>query len=289
MNVAPPRIEPDRAASGARQLSVEFATDPSGRTYLHRQFAAYPFHVCRPLYLDAGSPGLSTLYIQSCSGGLYEHERLSASIVAAPRTEAHVTTQAPTVVHSMRNGSADQDVVLEAQDGAYLEYLPDPQILFPGSRCVSVIKARVAETATVLMWDSFLNHDPDGLGRFYAGYTSVVEVLDLGGKLLAVDRLKLAPALAPLYAIGTNGAFNVQGTIIVASRDARLEEIVGALRQLDMPYALATSGVSRLPNTAGLIVRVLACDGAMLARVMTEIWCMMRRALRGSLPGARRK
>lgn len=289
MNVVTTMMKPDQVSSDGIQLRVEFAADPTGRTYLRRQFATYPFHICRPLYLDKGSPGLSTLYIQSCSGGLYENEKLSASFVARAGAEAHVTTQAPTVVHSMHDGRAEQRVHLEAHDGAYLEYFPDPQILFPGSRIVSAIKAHVARTATVLVWDSFLHHDPDGAGRAYAGYSSDIHINDLGGKVLAVDRLKLVPGAAPLDAVGINGPFSAQGTIVVATRDERLQGMVEALHHLNYPYADVASGVSRLPNSAGLIVRVLACDAAMLTTAMSAVWHIARSALHGSPPACRRK
>src|SRR5204862_28241 len=83
---------------------------PTGRTFISRQYFAYPFHVCRPFYHDAALPGLATLYVQSCSGGLYENDRLMVDLEAAPLTEAHVTSQASTIVHGMNGGTAEHDV-----------------------------------------------------------------------------------------------------------------------------------------------------------------------------------
>ena len=55
-------------------------------------------------------PGLATLYVQSCSGGIYEDDRLDLTLATAQGAEAHVSTQAATVVHSMPSGSASQRV-----------------------------------------------------------------------------------------------------------------------------------------------------------------------------------
>ena len=102
---------------------------PIGSSYLQRQYASYPFHVCRVHYHDKDHPGLATLYVQSCSGGIYEDDRLDLMLATARGAEAHVSTQAATVVHSMPSGSASQRVRIQCEGGSYLEYLPDPQIL----------------------------------------------------------------------------------------------------------------------------------------------------------------
>ncbi|MGB3022584.1 MAG: urease accessory protein UreD, partial [Methyloceanibacter sp.] len=129
-----------RLVSG--RLELEFAAAPDGRTYLRRQFASYPFHVCRVQFQDRDIPDLATLYVQSCSGGVYEDDRLKLALAAGENAKAHVSTQAATVVHSMPTGRAEQIVRLDCAHGSYLEYLPDPQILFPGSSCRSAISVR---------------------------------------------------------------------------------------------------------------------------------------------------
>ena len=70
-----------RLVSG--RLDLAFAADGDGRTYLQRQYASYPFHVCRVHYHDKDHPGLATLYVQSCSGGIYEDDRLDLTLATA--------------------------------------------------------------------------------------------------------------------------------------------------------------------------------------------------------------
>jgi urease accessory protein len=88
-----------RLVSG--RLDLAFAADADRRSYLQRQYASYPFHVCRVYYHDQDPPGLATLYVQSCSGGIYEDDRLDVTLATAQGAEAHVSTQSATVVHSM--------------------------------------------------------------------------------------------------------------------------------------------------------------------------------------------
>ena len=98
------------ASSG--RADITFGREPGGQTFVKRQFAAYPFHICRPHYFAGDPAGMVTLYLQSLSGGIYEHERLSLSVAAQPRTRVHLTSQASTIVH-LGNIAARTRAVLE--------------------------------------------------------------------------------------------------------------------------------------------------------------------------------
>src|ERR1700694_5181563 len=120
-------VEPEIAAPvrvGRRlvsgQLDLEFAADADARTYLRRQYASYPFHVCRVQFQDNDTPGLATLYIQSCSGGVYEDDRLDVTLAVREHAEAHVSTQPATVVHSMPTRSAQHRGRITSEGGSHL-------------------------------------------------------------------------------------------------------------------------------------------------------------------------
>ena len=91
--------------------------------------------------------------------------------------------QAATVVHSMPLGSASQRVRIQCEGGSYLEYLPDPQILFPGSRFRSEVVVRLSGDAVALVSDSFLTHDPAGGDDMFASYFSEIVIEDETGRL----------------------------------------------------------------------------------------------------------
>src|SRR5215813_4788862 len=100
------------------RAEIAFALDPSGRTYVRRQFVSYPYHVCRPLILSGDPPGMVTLYLQSCAGGIFRNDLLMEHIVATESASAHVTTQGATIVHGMDTGTARQQVTIEAAAGS---------------------------------------------------------------------------------------------------------------------------------------------------------------------------
>jgi urease accessory protein len=274
-------------ASG--RLELGFAADAEGRTFLQRQYASYPFHVCRVHYHDREHPGLATLYVQSCSGGIYEEDSLHVTLTAVRGAEAYISTQAATVVHSMPSGSAAQRVHIACEGGSYLEYLPDPQILFPGSRFKSEVAVRLAGDAIALVSDSFLCHDPDGgVGRF-ASYSSEIVIEDDVGKSLAIDRLRIDGESFADSCPGVSGRYAAQGTLVVAGRELASRDLAGALHTIKFDHDLSMIGCSQLPNAAGMLVRVLAVDGAALKLALHQVWCAARLALKNSLPVERRK
>lgn len=273
----------------AGRLDLAFAADADGRTYLARQYADYPFHVCRALYQDADRPQLATLYLQSCSGGLYEDDRLDMRLEMAEGSEVHVSTQSPTVVHTMPRGSATLDTRIIAAPRSYLEYLPDPQILFPGSRCSSKIEVRLSGDAVSLVSDSFLGHDPDGLGKRFSEYASEIVIENEAGRILAVDRLRVDGDGFSDACPGISGSYAAQGTMIVAGLALPSPSLATALRGIGLDRNEAAIGVSELPKSAGLIVRVLAADGASLKRAMLSSWCAARKIFKGAPPVERRK
>ncbi len=279
--------QPD-VATGA-QIAIAFAADGNGRTYIDRQHAAYPFHICRPHYLDEERPGLATLYIQSCSGGLYEDDALDLSFSTEAGAEAYVTTQSPTVVHSMPKGSARQHVRMSAGEGSHLEYMPDPQILFPDSRLHSSVHVRLEADAAAVVADAFLLHDPARNGGVFASYASEITITGAEGRILAIDRLGIEGTLFAAGYPGVNGRYQAQATLIVAQPGGLPKAAGETFERLPRISESAKIGISLLPNSAGFLLRVLAADGASLSRTMQACWAAARFALNGSYPTKRRK
>jgi urease accessory protein len=273
----------------AGRLDLAFAANSGGRTYLARQYANYPFHVCRTLYQDAERPLLATLYLQSCSGGLYEDDRLDMRLEIAEGAEAHVSTQSPTIVHTMPSGNASLDARIVAAPRSYLEYLPDPQILFPASRCASKIEIVLGGDAVVLVSDSFLGHDPDGRDAPFSDYSSEIVIVNEAGQVLAVDRLRVEGGGFGESCPGISGRHAAQGTLIVAGCALSAPALAEGLRAIRPGSEKAVIGVSELPKSAGHIVRVLAADGAALKHAMASAWSAARTVLKGAPPVERRK
>jgi urease accessory protein len=189
----------------------------------------------------------------------------------------------------MPAGHAEQSVRLRSGAGSYLEYLPDPQILFPGSRCRSTIGVALGDDGIALVSDSFLQHDPAGKDGSFSAYRGEIVIETADGEVLAIDRLEVDGGAFQKKQPGVSGAFVAQGTLIVAGRDVPMAAVAGGLRTISFDQSEAAIGASQLPNSAGMLVRVLAADGTALKRAMHLAWCAVRLALKGSSPAERRK
>jgi len=276
-------------AEARGRLEIAFAHDPSGRTYLRRQYASYPYHVCRPLSFAGDPVGMATIYVQSCAGGIFRGDRLREHLVAEEGAAAHVTTQASTIVHSMDRGSAGQEVLIEAATGSLMEFLPDPFILFPQSRFASSLCVRAHAAATVVVADSFICHDPAAAGAMFDRFQADLRVEDPQGRLLMLDRCRTAGAVVADRRPGITGAFAAQGGLFVIQRQGASSALVDALRTATTGVADVYAGASELPNGCGAWLRVMAADAVALRAAMTAAWQAVRRALTGRTPAPRRK
>ena len=272
------------------QAALRFARAPDGRSYIARQRVGYPFHITRPFYFDEAPAGALTLYLQSVSGGIYQGEDLRMTCSADAGSAAHVTTQAATIVHRMPAAPARQTVALEAEDGALLEYLPDPLIMFPGARLTSVLEIEASADSTVIASESFAHHDPGGEDRRFDRFEAEMRFRD--ARAAACSRWSAMPwpatALAP--SASQIARWPAQGSVVVAHRGPACEDaILAALRAALAPTEDFYGGASALPNEAGVGVRLLAADGARLRRGLEAAWQAVRLALYGAPPAPRRK
>ncbi len=271
------------------RLELVFAPDAEGRSFLAQQFASYPFHVCRVQYLDPDLPDMASLYLQSSAGGLFAGDALGVSIACKPNAMAHVTTQASTIVYRMPNGEACQRTDLEIGAGGFLEYLPDPVILFPQARLKNRLNLKLASNATAIMADAFLSHDPGGAHKPFGLYSSETEITDAAGRRLVLDRFHTSGMAGRAGKVGIMGAYGMQATILAASTAVTSQSLLAAFREGLADTSSVYAAASTLPNDCGAWVRLLADDGAVLKDTVAKLWMALRRGITGQAPALRRK
>lgn len=275
---------PAESTQAPRQGRAEFRFErrEGERTHLARNYAAYPFHVTRPLYFDAGWPDLPTLLLQSASGGLFQGDRLSLDISVGEGAAAQITTQSATKVHSMERGHAVQATRLEVEAGGHLELIADATILFPDCHVETTTVLTLADGASAIIADSFLWHDPKAGGApNFALMAASVEARDDRERLLVLDRYRIARPAADAATRAFWSDYKAQGTLyaFASSGDIAtlIESLRGALEGIDHCYA----AVSALPNEAGAYVRALAPEGSVIRAVQERAWRAARLALTG--------
>jgi urease accessory protein len=270
-------------------VDLVFEVEPAGRTLLRRQRAAYPFHVGRAWHVPGDPEGMLTLYVQSCSGGVFQQDALRSRLTAKEGARAHVTTSAATVVHTMDRGDAVHTVEIDAAAGSLVEYLPDPLILFPRARLRNLVRVRAHPESSVMLWDAVVGHDPGGKGRCFDWLLSDLCVRDREGRVLARDRYRIEGEVFQRSQAGVMHGYSCQGSFLVLQRALPQQRMAEALRAALPSDPSIYAGATRLPADCGAWVRVLARDAIGLREALRCAWYAARKTLIGQEPAQRRK
>jgi len=278
------------AAPRASRLELQFKREPNGRTFIAKQYADYPFHVCKTHYLDDRPAGMATLYLQSCSGGLFENDTLMLRVSAEKQTAVHLTSQASTIVHSARgSGKADHYASIHVETQALVEYMPDPIILFPDSRLVTRFDLNLEEGASIILCESFLLHDPSSTDGLPSLLDSCVNARLADGSLIARDRMRIEGDAWHANLPGARGRYTCHGFFMILTNVISSDILCRELRKVVSPIAELYSGASRLPRDSGVCARFLSNGTVPLRKAVTAAWEASRRLLCGIAPLPRRK
>ncbi len=278
-----------QAAAGSTgkegELSLRFGADGDGRTRLVKDYATVPFHLPGGLTHDEQVPDLATVYVQSPTGGIAQGDRHEVTVTVEPDARAHVTTQSAEKVLRMERNCARTDVSLTVEDGGYLEYLPEPTILYPDARYRRETTLTVSENATALVGEIVV------AGRLARGeafeFDRLYSRLTVEGPdgLLAQDTTDIDPLANDPQRAGVVGDYPVLGTLYVVGHPALSDRLHDRVAAVDG----VRGGATRLPNDAGVLVRALGDRPRAVAGALDEAWAATRQAELGSDVPVRRK
>ena len=284
----PDAAAPNRFVRHGR-LSLDFTKGPDANTYLSHQHGTYPFHICRAQYLDATPKGMATLYMQSCSGGIFRGDDLAVQVTASQAAEAHLTTQASTIVHCTNGVTARQHVHLNAQDGSYLEYCPEPTILFPGAGFCNSVEIKIDSDSEILMWESFLFHAPEHIPGTFAVLETTATVKDTRGKVLALDRMVVDGDTFLQADVGGMNGMSCLATVMFIAPHSDCLALMDQARIVVERVPAAYAAVSQLPDRCGFWSRIMAPDPICMRAALDAIWHAIRLDRYQHAPSRRKK
>ncbi len=230
-----------------------------------------------------------TLILQTVSGAINAEDALVQRIRMGADAAAHVTTQGATMVYRAPPEARATDMMeLELEDRSLLEYMPEPRILFPDSSLSQRLLIRMAASATAVVSDAFVLHDPASLGRCFRHYEAEVVVQRPAGRVVVVDRLDLDRMPR---AQGRRARFTAYGTLLIlaALSGPELETLARSIEaRIGVSDEIYTAA-STLPQEVGIGLRIAATDGRHLRTALAAGWHAARRHLFGCDPSPRRK
>jgi len=279
--------EPPQMASGAIGKSgfLKLGFERRGdRTILADLDRRTPYMAQRALYPDPALPDQAWLFVITTSGCVLQGDRLALDVRVAARARAHVTTQSATKVHSMDANYAVQTQAFTLDEGAYLEYLPEPLIPHRCARFVSDTRIAIAPTATLfhaeIVQPGRKHHHPDE--AFGATLLALaVEATRPDGETLFSEKLVIDPARRPVTQTGVMGSFDVLGNVVLLAPKDVADRVHARVEAEVDPAAGVAFGTCRLPNNAGLIFKALGRETAEVRARVREFWAVAREEATG--------
>lgn len=279
-----------RAAAPGKvgELRLGFALR-SGRSELVDLYRVAPLLVQQALYWDEAMPELPICAIISIGGGLLQGDRYKIDIHVGEGACAHVHTQSANRIHRMDANYASQHQTVQVEAGAYLEYLPDFTIPYRGSRFINRTELVVADSATVLYGEMLMtgrkHHQADE--RFGLDLLSMaVSVRRPGGPLIFAEKVLVEKADPTVDFPGVMRGYDAFANILcltppdVAARIS--DRFVG---HFPTEEVRAMAGLCRLPDSAGLMLRVVGVESHDVRKQVRRFWQIVREEARGrSLP-----
>ncbi len=243
-----------------------------------------PLLVQQALYWDEAMPNLPCVFLISNAGGILQGDRNVIEIALAAGAQAHVTTQSATKIHEMDANHASQFQLISLAEGAYLEYLPDPMIPHRHTRFITQTQIDISATATLLYSEILMGgrkYYRDGELFEYDVFSSTVAAQRPAGKELFVEKFVIEPTRRSVRSTGVMGPYDVFGNVLLLTpkehADAIFQQVGAELNDADGWAA----GVSRLPNDAGLVYKVLGLETAHVRARIRDFWKVVRREVTG--------
>lgn len=280
--------EPDAMYVGAPgkhgYLKLRFQLDPRGKSILREIDRRVPLIAQQELYFDKEMPEMPCLYILSSGGPNVDGDRYQQDIIVEKDAFAWVSTGAATKLAQMKYNYSGlvQNITLE--EGAYLEFMPEPVFPCRNTRFISDTRLNVHPSATLFYSEIFMG------GRKYYGDGEmfdydILSVCSHGerpdGSQLFREKFVIDPQRLNPRMLGVMGDFEIFANVIVMAPKEKADEIYASVTpRLDMKEMIAT-GITTLPNDAGLLFKVLGCDTAKVKKCVRDFCSRVRMAVKG--------
>ena len=244
-------------------LELGLKCDRIGQTIVSHQYAAYPLSVSPVFRLDDDFDShRAYVYVMSTSPGLLAGDELNVSLQLAAKSSLYLTDQAATKVHSMpiAGSKATTNYDIEIGEGATLEFVPEPLILFADAALEQTTNIKIHPTGTLVLSEIIL---PGRLarGEFYQfhHYLSRLKVMSTSGELWFTDAMYLEGKLNPFNDSHLFASSPVLGSLFVVLPETNLELLSASVEDLEAANCSnLTVASSILPHGKGLLIRAIA-------------------------------
>lgn len=262
--------------NGRCDLSFSFVHE---KTRLTHSFVTHPFHLTTPWHLDPALPGMAVVYLQTPAGGLIQGDRTRMQFTFAPRSQTHLTTQAAEKIHAMTANCAVQHLSFSLGSGAYVEYCPEPVILFPGARFAQNAVVTLAPGASFFLSEIFLSRRAAD-GTSFEALATLLRVQDVNAGLLMHDRGFIQTQTHDLTGPGVLDKYQAWGQALLVGPSVPSSWSQEIHQLLSTEHNLLC-GTTLLPKARGVYVKVVGSQVPAIRRILHRVWDYVRIHLLG--------
>ena len=264
---------------GAIILKVELEPQRQ-KTVLKEQYSKVPLYTQRVLYLEESLPSMAYLYIISPSGGVLQGDRYRIDITLSKNALFHLTTQGATRIYRMDKNYATQVVNITVGEGCYFEFIPDQIIPYRNSRFYQKVMLNVHDNATMVYSELLVP------GRVASGESFDYDICYLktiaknqDGELRFIDIAILEPKKRILMNSGVLENFDVVGTVYILAPANHIKELISLINSMIESYPKVYGGATILPNSSGVMVRLLGPFASDVRDVIIEVVRITRKEI----------
>ena len=274
---------PAGSAGKRGYLRMCFELDSDGRSIMRDLERRAPLIVQQELYFDEVMPQMPCVYILSSGGPNVDGDRYEQHFVVRRNAFAHISTGAATKLAEMRCNFSAMTQRFELEDGAYLEYLPEPTIPCRHTRFVCDTSIVASATATLFYSEIYSSGR-----RYFRDERFAYDILSVAtraqrpsGERLFREKFVIEPSKMHPESKGVMNGCELFANAVVLTPKACADEIYARTPAfIDRERALS-AGITRLPGDCGLIYRILGLETGPVKRLLREFCSTVRQVVKG--------
>lgn len=265
-------------------LNLKFELNKEGKSILRDLDRRAPLIVQQELYFDKELPDMPCVYILSSGGPNVDGDRYLQNITVKKNAMAFLSTGAATKLAVMKYNFSGMEQNFTVEEGGYMEFLPEPIYPCRHTRFACRTTARVHETATLVYSEIYMGgrkHYGDGELFEYDILSVTTEGRRLDDKPLYCEKFIIRPETEPVRLVGVMDTFDVFANVVVMLPEDKAEEVFAQTDAFIDRKTPLMAGITRLPNKAGLLFKVLGAEPGPVKKVVREFCSKVRRAVKG--------
>lgn len=243
-----------------------------GKTCLDLAYSKAPLKIQRPFYPEGEQ--ICHSIILHTAGGIVGGDRLFESFKLQPNTQALITTPAAGKIYRSNGQKAFQDIIINVENGSYLEYLPQETIVFNGAIFRQNLRVELGEKATWLSWE-IMRFGRSAMGEIFekGEWKSYTEIWQQKTPLW-IDRQCLKGSPESFFSINNLAGKPVIGTLNWIGKPVTIN-LIQEIRNLWQPQTNNSEiGVTQILQ--GLLCRYRGNSISEVKNWFIKIWQLLR-------------